>query len=435
MTAALKAVKRPDMGGFLKLLPYEEALGRIDEALSGIKIESEEVPVDLALGRISAKDVPSPCDIPAVSSSAMDGYALRSCELRDADASHPVVFRVKAKLTPSSKRPSSKLLGRDAFYVATGAPVPPGADAVVKVEEARPQGDQVLISSEVPKWKNIALRGEDVSVGSKIVRRGRMINAADIALLVAAGMESVEVTRRPKVGIISTGDELTSLGSGEKGKKTNNYSNLVAAYLVEAGATPVPLGVVKDDADDITRMIERTIGSLDALVTIGGSSVGSEDFTTKALENIGGCEELFHGVRLVPIKPTGAFIIGGKPVVLLPGHSVAAALAFFLVVRPIVNLKLGLPSDSGAAKIEARLSAEVVNPRPVGSIFLVRLNYSAGGYSAIPLRWGSNLVSSLAYANAYLRVPPRTTLEKSRAVEVVLLGVHELSRVLGGAES
>ncbi len=426
-------VKRADVGGYLKLVPYDEVKRRIVGELPRLPLSVEKVPIDFALGRVSAEDVVSPCDIPGFSSSAMDGYAVRSSELRGADASHPVSFTVRGSLSHASSQPASRLTGLDTYYVATGAPLPVGADAVVKVEETRLSGNEVLVSVAIPKWKNVVLRGEDIRTGAAVVRRGQTVNAADIALLVGSGKDNLAVFRSPRVGILSTGDELTRFGSEEKGKRVNNYSNLIAGYLTDAGAVPVPLGVARDDPRQIAAIIENEIGNLDALVTIGGSSVGTRDFTPSALEGVGGCEELFHGVRLVPVKPTGLFIVGEKPVVLLPGHSVAASLSFFLVMYPIINILSGLRFDSRLPLVRARLSKSISNPRPIGALFLVRLATEDGAYSAAPLRWGSNLISSLAGANAYLQVNPRSALNKGSMVTVALLGAREILRIPGSA--
>ncbi len=425
--------RRIDIGETPKLVRYNEVRRIIATALSGFRPCQEKVPVDSALGRISAEDVNSDRNIPAVNSSAMDGYALRFSELTDACPSHPSVFTVKGSLSPGSKQPRSRLAPNEAYYVATGAPVPRGADVVVKVEEARLSGKEVLVSLGIPRWKNISPRGEDVREGATLVGQGQIINPPDIAMLVAAGRSELRVFMKPRVGIISTGNELTRPGSRAKWKKVNNYSNLIAAYLSDAGAVPVPLGVVKDDVSSIAKLVERRFADLDAFITIGGSSLGKMDLTPKALKSMGECEELFHGIRLVPVKPTGMYLVRGKPVVLLPGHSVAASLAFFLVVRPVVNILSGLELDSRTPLVGATLTENVTNPRPVGAVFLVKLTRQGGTYWATPLRWGSNLVSSLASANGFIQTQPHATSEAGSVVSVALLGGGEILRIPGGS--
>ncbi len=385
--------------------------------------------MDSALGRVSAEEVDSPSDVPEFASSMMDGYAVRSSELRSASSSNPVSFKVKGSLSPASTRPSSRLTGRCAYYVATGAPVPSGADAVVKVEETRIDGDNVLVSYGVPKWKNIAPKGDDIRAGTPLVRPGQIVNAADVALLVSARRNSLAVVRNPRVGVLSTGDELACLGNGDASKRVNNYANLIAAYLADAGANPVLLGVVGDDQTEIAKKVTNYLGDLDALITIGGSSVGRKDFTANALRNLSDCEELFHGIRLVPARPAGMFILHGRPIILLPGHSVAAAFAFFLLAHPVINLLTGLDYDSRKTQVQAKLTEEFANPRPLGALSLVSLRAHGGSYTASPLRWGSNLISSLRAANAFFEVPPRSRLGAGQSVTVTLLGGRELQRI------
>lgn len=434
MTTSNTTAARGDMARHLKLLTYLQAKEKIIETVGGRRTRVESVPIDSALGRVSAEEVVSPCDVPAFSTSAMDGYAIKSCEVAKADASHPAVFKVMGSVYAGSPKPASRVTGRLTYYVATGAPVPDGADAVVKVEETRLKGEEVSMSGSIPTGKNVAARGEDIGAGDVVLSKGAMVNPAQIALLVSAGRTELAVFAKPKVGILSTGDELSLPGSSEEGKKTNNYSNLLAGYLADAGAAPVPLGVAKDDAEEILGMVEKNISNLDAVITIGGSSVGQKDFTPSALKGATDFVEVFHGIRMVPVRPTGLATLGGKPVVLVPGHAVAAALSFFLVVRPMVNLLSGLAYDAGIPTIRARLSEELANRRPIGAIFLTKLSVKDGSYEAEPLRWGSNLVSSLTSANGYFPVAPRKTLEAGQEVVVNLLGAQEMYRIpRGGA--
>lgn len=423
--------KRADVGEYLKLVTYPEAIRRIEASLSDFHPQVERVPIDTALGRVSAEYMASPGDIPEVATSMMDGYAVKSDGIRYATPSRPCVLTVKGALSPASAAAAPLTSGKDAYYVATGAPIPEGADAVVKVEETRLSGNSISVHLGIPKGKNIAPRGDDIRTGSPLVRQGQIVNAPDIALLVAAGRSDLLVYRRPRVGVLSTGDELTRPGTREEGKRVNNYANLMAAYLLDAGAVPVLLGIAGDDEAEIASRVEKSIGDVDAVITTGGSSVGTKDFTTKALERLDGCEELFHGVRLVPAKPTGMFMLRGKPVVALPGHSVAAALAFFLIVYPTINIMVGLKPHSRSVLVEARVSAEISNHRPVDALFLVRLTAAGGVYHATPLRWGSNLISSLAAANAFLEVKPMTELKEGQVVVVTLLGGSEVGRIPG----
>ena len=417
---------------FLKLLPYRRVRDEIIEALSGPHLATEKVPIDSALGRVSAERVVSPADIPPVSVSAMDGYAIRSVELAQAVGSAPVRFDLVGALHPSSVRPRRPITARRAYYVGTGAPIPAGADAVVKIEETRVDGRAISVSRPIPKGKNVVPGGDDLRRGEVIVEEGDIVTAASIALLVGIGVGRLRVNRLPRIGILSTGDELAKLGEEEPGKKVNNYSNLMAGYLRDAGAVPVPIGVAGDTVEKITLAIRGSIGRLDGVLTLGGSSVGERDFTAAAIRAAPRSKEVFHGIRLVPVRPTGLYLVGRKPVVLLPGHCVAAALSFFLTVKPVVNLLSGLEFGSRTTRLAARLAEGIVNPRALGTLFLVRLSEAEGRYTARPLPWGSNRISSLLRANGFLQLEPRQKLESGAEVVVELLGTQEISRIASG---
>lgn len=424
--------ERRDVSRYPKLLPYYKVKGRITDALSGMSPLSERVHVDAARGRVCAETILSRCNVPAVATSAMDGYAIRSVETQKTSNSRPAIFNVTGAIYPGARPPRVRLRGVEAIYVGTGAPIPGGADAVVKIEEARSLGDRISVSTIVPRWKNVICIGEDVRTGTVVVERGQIVNAADVALLIAVGRYSLSVFRTPRIGIVSTGDELTPLSKKEEGKKVDNYSNLIAGYLADANALPVPLGVARDDSDEILRIIRRGVRDLDALITIGGSSVGARDFTSMALRRASNCVEVFHGIRLVPVRPAGLFVYEGKPVVVLPGHAVAATLSFFLVARPVVNLLSGLDFDSRATILKARLTKQVSNPRPIGALFLAKLTALNGNYEAAVLPWGSDRISSLAGANAFFELKPHQTLGREEEVGLTLLGAPEISRVSSG---
>jgi molybdopterin molybdotransferase len=423
---SLRALKPKRPGGtrFLKLLPYSKLREMVTAALRNATIGTEVVAPSDALGRVCAESVVSGHDVPAAPVSAMDGYAVRSAETKTASPTNPVRFNVKGSVFPGPGEVPR--LGRlEAFYVATGAPIPKGADAVVRVEEARLSGDQIVVMRSIPKWKNVALRGEDIHSGQVIVERGRIIRPPDIALLISAGRSNVRVFRRPRVGILSVGDDLTEPGS-IGGKTVNNYSNLICGYLSETGSDPLPMGVASDDPVQVRNIIEGRIDELDAIITIGGCSVGENDQTPSAFpEGL-----LFHGIRLLPIKPTGMAIVRRKPIILLPGHAVSAALSFFLVALPALNIISGLGFDTRIPGIKARAAKRFSNTHTIDALYLVRLRRSDGEYEATPLGWGSNSLSNLARANGFLRLAPAQVVEKGEAISVTLLGGLEMSRVM-----
>lgn len=430
MKGALQvASKRPDQKTYLKLLPYEEIRNRIIEAIAEQKLGYEAIPVDRAIGRVCAEVVKSRTDLPPRHEAAMDGYAINSAETHRASESKPASLSVQRHLYPDSgSRPP--LRTGFACYTATGAPIPKGADAVVKVEETRLNAGKIGITHPVETWKNVFRRGEDFRKGQILFQKGRVFNSADVALLISCGRRTVTAYKTPRVGILSVGDELTSLDSKDGNKKTiNNYCNLVSGYLSEFGASASSIGISKDREADITRSIERAIDDFDILLTVGGSSVGIRDLTMDAVSSLKDSTVVFHGIRIVPIRPTGLVMVGKKPIVILPANAISAALAFFLVVLPILNLFSGLPFEHRCPKVRASNVSAFRNDRPISALFLVTIEEKDGMYNSKSLGWGSNLILNLSRANAFVELAPNQKVAEGDEVVARLLGSGEMTRI------
>ncbi len=421
---------RADSQPFLKLMDFSEVRARIQEALNSHGPRTEDVLVDRALGRACAEEVRSQRDIPPRSVSAMDGYALNSSELEGASQSNPLSFRIRGAVHPEEGDSPPRVDVHEAVRVATGAPVPEGCDVVVKLEDTRLVGEQVVINRTVEKWKNISLQGEDVRAGDLVLREGRIIRAADVAMLIAVGRKRLRVSCVPRVGLLSIGSELREFdaeASDEKSPLTvNNYSNLLAGLLQGLDVQVVRAGIARDDPDEIAEKVRDGLARSDMLITIAGSSVGARDYATSAVL-AGGGSVVFHGVRAVPIRPAGLAIVDGKPVLVVPGHAVSAVLTFFTIVLPVLNILTGLPFDSRHALLNAEAGEELLNARALDALLLVWLERKEdGGYRCVPLRWGSNLISSLSTANGFVWLRAGQRIEKGAKVKVELIGSSEL---------
>lgn len=416
-------------------------MARTKPALVGDPWPTERVRVDRALMRVTAEEVRSKLNLPAEPLAAMDGYAVRFTDLEGARTGHPAVLRLVGSLGPSD-RASKKghLVGlKEALEVATGAPMPAGADVVVKAEDARvTDGQDVNVFREWPRWRNVALAGEDVVKGSVILGRSQIVTPAALALCLACGRTRLAVRKRPAVGVLSVGTELVRFPPAKGGRTRpgtyNNYSNMVRGYLEGRGMIAVDLGICRDSVAEVRSTIERHLDSVDAFLTIAGSSVGKADVVSDAVESITGAEVVFHGLRLVPIRPTGLAVVRRegtpKPVVLLPGHAVSAALATFTVALPIVNILSGQPAEQGRIVVGAAARAVFENSRPLDALYLTRVTLTEeGGYAATPLPWGSNLLGSLSEANGFVRLKAHGMVEASGKIQVELLGPAELGRI------
>jgi molybdenum cofactor synthesis domain-containing protein len=433
---------RVDSQRYLKLTDFVEVEKRIDAAFANYVPRVEEIPVEKGLSRVIAEDVLSGIDLPPADITAMDGYALRSSDLALASASNPIKLKIKGSLFPNNLySPMSAEISDDetAYYVATGAPIPKGCDVVVRIEETKldEKENTITIMERIPKGKDIAQKGEDIHVGEILVEKGQILNSQNVAMLMGVGKEKIKVFAVPKVGIISIGNELRTLQDPLKGGGlVNNYAHLTAGFLSALGANPILLGIAKDKQEEIAVIIKKGLEECDMVITIAGSSVGARDFTPNAILSLKDSSMMFHGMRLVPIRPAGVALVGNKPVIIVPGHAVSCTLTFFTLVLPILNHLAGLPQTSRRVMIKAKVEGgEFSNDRPIEALELVSLKKKEGDYVAVPLGWGSNLIQTLSKANGFVRVKSEQKISESEEVVVQLFGGFELERIIQGRAS
>ncbi len=321
-------------------------------------LEAERVPIERATGRVLAEPAVSIVDLPPFPSSAMDGYALRSAETRDAPVTLPVVERIAAG------EPASRSLAvGEAMAIATGGVVPEGADAVVPIELVEEGAEGVLVREPVRTGANVRERGGDVRVGETVLEPGVALGPGQVGALGAAGVAEVRCTKRPRVGILVTGSELRQPGEKlEAGQIYESNGLLLATALQLAGAVPAQLGVVHDEEEEHRRTMERALLGFDMLVTTGGASVGPHDLVRKVQADLR-VEEVFWGVAMKPGKPVAFGVRRGHLVFNLPGNPVSVLATFEVLVRPAVNALLGLPDPlpafrSGTLGAAVRRNAE-----------------------------------------------------------------------------
>ena len=397
----------------------------LEQILSGIEpLAVEHVPLRASLGRVLAEDIRSPIEHPPWDNSSMDGYAVRADDVATASATAPVRLRV-LETVRAGQRPTRSIEASTAIRVMTGAPVPDGADTVIRVEDTDGGLDNVEIRDVRDLRRNVRPRGEDLRVGEVAVTAGTAIEAAQLGVLASVGAGTVPVYRRPRVAVMATGDELVDIDGfdavrrGDRIVSSNSYTLMAAAQA--AGADVVDLGIVEDDRAAYRERLTRAVGC-DLLVTSGGVSVGAYDFTKDVLRELGVDLRLWR-IRMRPGAPLGFGMLGAMPWLGLPGNPVSAMVTFELFGRPLIRRQLGHARIFRPA-IDVRTRDDITLAAPLTHFFRAIVEWDASGAAAsLTGPQGSGLLTSMARANALLVVPPeRMTVKRGETLRALLLG-------------
>jgi len=417
-------------------LSVREALDRILAAAS--PLGAEMIPVADAAGRTLAEDVRSPVDHPPWDNSAMDGYAVRAADVRGASRSAPVVLEV-IESVHAGAFPERSIGPGQAIRVMTGAPTPEGADSVVRIEDTEAQPgtpERIAILDDRDAGRNIRRRAEDLRAGAVVLKAGRVLRPGEIGVLAAVGRPEVAVARRPRIGILSTGDELAGpdafehVRAGRRIADSNSYA--LAAAVTTAGGVPVRLGIARDDEASLRAHIEAAAG-LDVLITTAGVSVGEHDLVRDVLERLG-LELDFWRVRMRPGSPFSFGRLGRTLVFGLPGNPVSALVTFEVLVRPALRRIAGR-RDVHSRTIRVRV-AEPIESK-AGLVHFLRVRLEPDGAAGLAARLtgaqGSGIMSSMAAADALLVVPETVErlAEGEEAVAIPLLAADAGQEAFG----
>ncbi len=385
------------------MIPLTDA---VQVVLGAVKpLPPEKVSILEARGRVLAEDIRARRSLPPHDNSAMDGFAVRHQDLGPG-----VVLQVVEDI-PAGATAQNTLGPGQAARIMTGAPVPPGADTVVPVEDTRPRGDRVEILSVPGKGANIRPMGEDVEEGERVLPAGTRIRPAEVGMLASLGRSFVLVHQRPRVAVLATGDEIVDVDAGDPGTKIiNSNSYGVAAQVAEAGGVPVVLGIGRDDPEGLLEMLERA-APCDVIVTTGGVSVGDYDYVRPVLARAGVAVQ-FWKVAMKPGKPVVFGMKGRVPVFGLPGNPVSALVAFEQFVRPCL-LKLQGHRRVFRPVVQAVLTEEAgpVKTKP-GRTDLVRcrVEYREGAFRVVGVHHkGSGVLTTLVRANGLMVIPADST--------------------------
>jgi molybdopterin molybdotransferase len=388
------------------LVPVEDAREKVLSQIHPL------APLQLALteayGCVIAEDVVAERDLPEFASSAMDGFAVRSSDVAGATPGSPIELKIVGRAM-IGRRPDAVVGGGEAIRIATGAPIPAGADTIVPIENAEPGGDTVRIFDGPPAGQHIRPAGEDVKDGQVIVTSGRRLGPPELALLANAGSPNPMVHPRPRVIVLSTGDELippTETPEFGQIRDSNAYS--IFASLRDVGAMPVLAGIVKDDVDALRETVLSYVIQADAFISSGGVSVGERDVVKAAFFKRGDLD--FYKVAMQPGMPQGFGNIEGKPFFGLPGNPVSVFVSFEVFVRPAI-LKMMGRTQLYRPEVTATLTEDVAGPKGKLQFARVRLERTDDGWAATPTgARGSNLISTVVRANGLAMVPVGTAV-------------------------
>jgi molybdopterin molybdotransferase len=423
-----------DMLGRSGVVSREEALIILNERLPIFNLKSEELSISAALGRVLALDITATVDLPEFNRSTMDGYAVRSADTFGAAESRPALLRVVGDI-PMGTMPDRGIARGEAMKIATGGALPQGADAVVMFEHTQPvDTESIEVVKAVAPQENVTLAGEDITKGERVLAKGHLIRPQDMAALASMGITCIHVFGKPRVAIISTGNEIVPAdaipGPGQI-RDSNSYS--LEGLITQAGGMPVKMGIIPDDYSLLQRALEDSMQDCNLVLFTGGSSVGTADFTAKVINDLGPPGVLVHGVSIKPGKPLIIGLVKQKdrneqiPVFGLPGHQAAVAICFELFVKPALTRLTGAISDpalEGIAPnrtVKARLGRSISSSPGREDHVRVMLEKRVDGLWAKPVFGASGLISTLVKAVGTVVVPVnKIGIEAGEEVEVRL---------------
>ncbi|MEK6753394.1 MAG: gephyrin-like molybdotransferase Glp [Chloroflexota bacterium] len=435
------------MPEFLTLLPPDQARDNLLSHLPPPTVDSVSIDVSSALGRVTATDVFAPHPLPDFQRTTVDGYAVRAKDTFGATDSLPAYLNLIGEV-PMGDSPSFEIGAGQCALIHTGGMLPNGADAVVMVEysqtirrgdsRSRPFGEEqrtgaspaptheIEIFKSVADGENIIRIGEDVAQNQLVIPKGTQIRPAEIGGLMALGFTSVSVAKKPRVGLISTGDEVIDPAQTPRPGQVRDINSYTLGALVEkSGGVAVRYGIFGDSFQLLKEAAAKALSECDVVIITAGSSASTRDMTAEVIRQLGEPGVLVHGINTRPGKPTILGVCNGKAVIGLPGNPVSALVNGYLFVVPVIEKLLGAlprPRATIQAKLTVNLSSQAGREDWWPVKLVVSRQSSVVSYLADPIFGKSNLIFTLASADGLLRIHPDATgLSAGELVEVVLI--------------
>ena len=424
LIARVRAAARQEQ--FLEVVSAGEARIQFEQHLDLAPLPAETVSLADACTRVLAHDVVAAVDAPPFDRANVDGFAMRAADTVGASDGNPKIFTLNKEVIACGYMPMLTVDSGTCTTIATGGVIPRGADAVVMIEqtelfESNPL--RIELRRAASPGQFISYAGSDIARGETLLRRGARIGSREIGMLAASGLARIEVVRRPKVAVLSTGDELVEPGNSLKPAGVyDSNSAIIAAAVSEAGGEPVTFGALPDDAAILEKIVREALAVSDMVVLSGGTSKGAGDLSHRVVSRLGKPGILVHGVALKPGKPLCLAVVDDKPIVVLPGFPTSAIFTFHAFVAPVIRARAGLAPEA-TQTISARVPVRVASELGRKEFVLVSLVKGDQGMIAFPTGKGSGAVTSFSQADGILEIDAlASSLDAGSDAQVTLIG-------------
>ncbi len=422
---------------FLEVIDRDEAERRFRAAIDCRPPGTEEVALEDALGRVLAADVVAEVDVPSFDRSNYDGYALRAADTYGAREEAPRRLRLLGEVLATGVVPKEEVAPGAAATIATGGMLPRGADAVAMVEHTDVAGGELIVTKAVTPGFGVSFAGTDIAAGETVLRRGELLGSRETGVLAAIGAGRVTVWRRPRVAIVSTGDEILEPGRPMRpGMVFDSNAQILADAVRELGGQPIRLGIVRDDLEELRSRLHAALRQADLVLLSGGTSKGAGDVSYRAVRELTEPGIVAHGVALKPGKPICLAGHRGKGVVVLPGFPTSAIFTFHEFVAPVILALGGRPAGKRST-VRARMAVKVNSEIGRTEYLLVGLVEGPGGMTAYPMGKGSGSVTAFSRADGFITIGRHEEIVESgspatvqllsadfRAADLVVIGSH-----------